>query len=121
MARDQGVAEVRPPREAYVRTSRPGTRGATVEVGLEFRDGDSFQVLRESLGGILFANDLSEHTQDPIELAAPVEGEIKSTWPDRAYFIEVWSGGDDGGWIQIFQPFGLPRNDPPKRGGQVGW
>ena len=35
-----------------------------------------------------------------------------NTWPDRAYFIESWYGVNDNEWVQIFQPFGVPKNVP---------
>jgi len=37
-----------------------------------------------------------------------MERAIVATWPDRAYFIEV--GNDDEGWVQLFQPWGIPRS-----------
>lgn len=46
---------------------------------------------------------------DWFELAGRLEAAIKAKWPDRAYFIEV--GNDDEGWVQLFQPYGVPRGE----------
>ena len=97
----------RPPREVYVRASRPTTSGAVVEPGIEYRDGDSFDEISQRLWTILFDGDLDGES-DVARIAAPIELAIQQRWPDRAYFIEVHHYR--GGWIQIFQPFGVPRN-----------
>jgi hypothetical protein len=98
---------VRPPREAYVRVSRPMESGATVEPGVELRDGDVFGEMAEQLYTMLVAHDLGPDVDDPRRIAAPIERAITTVWPGRAYFIEVHGVG---GWLQIFQPFGVPRN-----------
>lgn len=101
-------ATTRPPREAYVRVSRPcAGSGDFVEPGVEFRDGDSFSEMSFELYDLCFRNDISGRDDDPLVMAKTVEKAIISRWPDRAYFVEVHSGQ---GWIQIFQPFGVPRN-----------
>ncbi len=92
----------------YARTSRPTHSGATVEPGLEFREGDSFKALEHELWCILFENETGPDEHDPVRIATFVENDIKARWPDRAYFIEVHDPA--GGWIQIFQPYGIPRN-----------
>lgn len=99
----------RPPRETYVRTSRPTTGGDFVEPGVEYRDGDHFGAIEDALRQMLVDHDPGRDVHDPVRIAAPVEAAIKERWPDRAYFVEVH--GEDG-WIQIFQPFGVPRNQP---------
>lgn len=103
----------RPAREAYVRGVV--TCGA-IEVcaGIEYRAGDRFVHLRNTvrtlvgfaLLGILGSD---RHTLDEDTISLSVEAAFRHRWPDRAYFVEV--GNDDEGWIQIYQPFGVPRND----------
>lgn len=101
-------AFVRPPREAYVRTSRPCERvNVTVEPGVEFREGDNFDEMTEQLGTMLVVHDPGLLI-DPVKIAEPIERAIAATWPGRAYFIEVHGAG---GWYQVFQPFGVPRNE----------
>lgn len=95
----------RPPCEAYARASRMTTGFATVEPGIELRDGDRFDVLLTDLHAILIDCDTQE--RDPVRIAGPVEDAIKLRWPDRAYFVEVHN---ERGWVQIFQPYGVPRN-----------
>lgn len=41
-------------------------------------------------------------------MAERIERRIKERWPDRAYFIEV--GRDSEGWVQLFQPYNIPRD-----------
>lgn len=98
----------RPPREVYVRASRPTIGGAFVEPGVELREGDSFRELEHVLFCILVDADPGRGETDPQRIAEPVERAIQERWPDRAYFVEVHDA--KGGWIQIFQPFGVPRN-----------
>lgn len=100
---------MRPPREVYVRTARPTVNGILVEPGVEYREGDEFAAIEQALTAILVEHDPGSDETDPVRIAAPVEAAIRVRWPDRAYFIEVYG---TGGWIQIFQPFGVPRNSP---------
>lgn len=102
------VDSVRPPREIYVRASRPTANGAMVEPGVEYRDGDRFDDIAHHLQAIMFDADPGYSEHDPVRIAAPVEEAIKRRWPDRAYFVEVHD--PQVGWVQIFQPFGVPRN-----------
>lgn len=96
----------RPPLETYVRTSRISTGYLTVEPGIEFRDGDDFKIVSKKLRSILVENDTG--VGDARAAAELVAKAIVGEWPDRAYFIEVH--GIDGAWLQIFQPYGIPRN-----------
>lgn len=50
--------------------------------------------------------------------AQRMEGRIQERWPGRAYFIEV--GNDSEGWVQLFQPYDLPRVDLGVGGGGGG-
>lgn len=101
----QKLSFVRPEREKYVRASR-SVNGWTVEPGIEWRAGDDFEFMTGMLQdvcerthqiGAYSANGISETVAELIE----------TVWPDRAYFVEVHN---DDGWIQVFQPFGIPRN-----------
>lgn len=97
----------RPPREVYVRSSRPTATLVTVEPGVEYREGDDFQTMTGLLNYEMFKAD-DEIESDPVKVAVALEERIKARWPDRAYFVEVHDRY--GNWIQVFQPFGLPRN-----------
>lgn len=99
---------MRPSREIYVRTSRVTQSGVTVEPGVEFRDGDSFKYMENELATILIDADLGKNELDPVKIAEAVETLIRCSWFGRAYFVEVFS--EAGGWIQIYQPYGIPRN-----------
>lgn len=101
---------VRPPREAYVRTSRMTAHAPwwTVEPGIEFRPGDDFEFMTGLMHDICVQTDRVYPCSGPTELAESVAELITRVYPDRAYFVEVHG---DAGWVQIYQPFGLPRND----------
>jgi hypothetical protein len=97
----------RPPREDYVRITLDWY-GFTIEPAVEYRDGDSFGFLAAQLkcGVKDYGWDKSH---DPMEVAMTVARGIEVSWPDRAYFVEVWQEGAEG-FAQVFQPFGVPRN-----------
>lgn len=104
----RGVQLHRPPIERYVRCSV--TRGAwTVEPGIEWCEGDSFEALSGDLE-VLAAGlaSLTDTHRDPISASRRGEAAFAQRWPGRAFFIEVHS--TDGRWVQVFQPFGVPRN-----------
>ena len=99
---------IRPPIERYIRCSV--TRGAwTVEPGIEWRDQDDFEALSGDLE-VLAAGlaSLADTHRDPAAAARRGEAAFAGRWPDRAFFIEIHA--TDGRWVQIFQPFGIPRN-----------
>ena len=101
------IGFVRPVRETYVRTSRPSEKtGLTIEPGVEFREGDTFADVTQDLYSCCFQADLAG-VYTPIAMAIEVARLIELKWPGRAYFVEAHS---PDGWIQIFQPFGIPRN-----------
>ncbi len=98
-------------REAYVR-SVVKTGKIDAVIGLEWREGDSLDNLRKRLkllADIALSYLLPE--DDDYEIACLLEYRLKAWWPDRAYFLEVCSDGVELDWIQIYQPFGLPRVD----------
>ena len=106
---------IRPQREAYARgVMQCGT--LELVAGLEYRAGagESFTVLRDELrtllGFIALGLVATDGRLDEDALAMAAELAIRGRWPDRAYFIEV--GNDTEGWIQIFQPYGVPRSCP---------
>lgn len=104
-----GVPSVhyRPPRETYVRTSRPSSAcSRVVEPSVEFRSGDDFASMTSTLYEICYRLDVGD-ARSIADDAEVVARNIAETWPGRAYFVEVH--GHDG-WIQIFQPFGVPVN-----------
>ena len=93
-----------PSREVYVRTTI-NRNGFTFEPGLELRAGDDCEALQTHLRLICHSTMHDYPTSRSVEAVA--DGIAKS-WPERAYFIEVFS--HDGSWFQVFQPYGLPRN-----------
>jgi hypothetical protein len=99
---------LRPPREAYARAVVQCGQ-LDVVAGLEYRHGDRFVHLRDELRSLLrhVSMCLGDRADEEL-LAKGVEMAIRGRWPERAYFIEC--GDDEDGWIQIFQPFGVPRN-----------
>lgn len=101
----QKLSFVRPTREKYVRASRV-VKGWTVEPGVEWRPGDDFEFVTGMLQDICARAD-ADGAYSAATIAEAVFEHIETVWPDRAYFVEVHS---DAGWIQIFQPYGIPRN-----------
>lgn len=103
-------AFVRPPREAYARIVFGDPMGrAEFIAGVELRDGEHWGDLRAELVRAVTPL-ITAHTGGWDLMARAIERAIVDTWPDRAYFVEV--GNDDDGWVQVFQPFGVPRNEP---------
>lgn len=104
-------AEPRPAREAYVRAEFLWG-DVRAEVGLEWRErgehwSDLLDMLRLAVNAALDEDDRAPCVLSVVET---VERAITARWPDRAYFVEVWPAGGEDGWIQVFQPYGLPRN-----------
>lgn len=102
----------RPPLENYVRTTVIGSTGAwTCEPGLELRDGDVFRTVMRDLHDVATAAVLDAAHDDPFARAQHAALRVREVWPDRAYFVEFHQNlGPHAGWVQIFQPFGVPRN-----------
>jgi hypothetical protein len=101
---------VRSTREAYARGVV--TYGEIEIIGaVELRASDRFVELRDSMRKLLWLvvqSEITNAAQSSEEsLTAGVERALKRVWPDRAYFVEV--GNDAEGWIQVFQPYGVPR------------
>lgn len=105
----------RPPREAYVRAkytpANMSARHVEIDMGLEYRPGDDVHAIRHRLKEIAGHGRWVTVPSDvpDMQISDDVEDGIMATWPDRAYFIEVSVGGEDG-WTQVFAPFGLPRS-----------
>lgn len=91
--------------ERYVRASfvRDGIEYCP---GIEWRDTDFYCELKTQLKRVC-ANGIYRVAANFMDRASAVEAAIKQEWPDRAYFLEV---GRDDEWVQIFQPWGLPRS-----------
>lgn len=106
----------RPSVERYVRCSFEIDGELTVEPGLEHRRGDAWLAprLREvaETAARTARRELAPvdgwREDDMFTLADHLEYAIGATWPGRAWFAEVHHAS---GWIQIFQPYGVPRND----------
>jgi len=102
---------IRPPIERYARTSIY-ILDWTVEPGVEWRYDDNMDALVADMIRAARAC-----TQDKLtglappsvtELAIALEESYRLAFPDRAFFIEIHN--EDGDWLQIFQPFGVPKN-----------
>ena len=100
----------RPPREVYIRVARPRNGGGHVELGLEYRAGDDDVQLRNDLREMLRVEDDTDPKATAMEMGERASHRIERAHPDRAYFVESWYGVNDNEWIQIFQPFDVPRN-----------
>ena len=103
----------RPPVERYARTTFT-TAGITIEPGIQYELLENVVELGRRLREI--AAEAAAHRMalgayaiDSVAIA--VERAVAATWPERAFFVEVYDA--DGNWIQIFQPYGLPRNEVP--------
>lgn len=101
-------------REAYVRAVVEQGDGEFIG-GLELRTGDDVPLLREVLRKAikLVVDRTAISGGNELDLALRVEKALKLLWPDRAYFLEVCHNPNEG-WVQLFQPYGLPRTDAPQ-------
>lgn len=104
----------RPPREDYIRVSVE-IDGFCYEPAIEFRDGDCFMTMVGWLRmmAIAIRRERPAPPDESMARARALADRIASLYPDRAYFVEVWQDGLDG-FAQVFQPFGVPRNLPPR-------
>jgi hypothetical protein len=103
----------RPPVEKYVRCSMQVGR-YLLEPAVEYRSGDVYaQLLEELQCGTQLAVHFAPEVRDIMHAADLAGGRIAERWPDRAYYVEAWEDGDEG-YAQVVQPFGFPRNEPPR-------
>ena len=93
----------RPAREAYARGCAE-VGGFEVSVGLEWRADDDIAGLSELVK--MVATDAAQLDDHALANEA-AELRILTYWPSRAYFIETER---DGAGVQVYQPFGMPRN-----------
>jgi len=94
-------------RECYLRVVM-AIDGVEYIAGLEFRPGDKLGELRTKLKVRMKNASVGLMPGRWADVAFAIEKSLKAHWPDRAYFIEV--GSEREGWIQLFQPWGLPRD-----------
>ncbi len=90
-------------REVYVRLTDTQD-GFDITPGIEGRPGDNVTLMLNVLRRLAKWG----HTRAPDHEAVVelIEGFIKIAWPSRAYFIETET---DGGGVQVYQPWGMPR------------
>lgn len=94
-------------RERYVRIAVGLPGEMEICPGLEWRDDDQPEDLRVALERLVLLELVKGDSREPwSRTALRIESAMRERWPDRAYFLEV---GRDDRWVQIFQPFGLPR------------
>lgn len=103
----------RPKREAYARVEVPWVdlgRTIFIELGVEMRAGEEWLDLVTGLRQLVEGwVDGEQHTVGVVRVAEEIEVLLRLAHPDRAYFIEVWPDCGEG-WVQIFQPYGIPRD-----------
>jgi hypothetical protein len=100
--------------ERYLRASVEIPDGS-VEIGLEITDG---KTTRESLRHVvhmayLQARSIVEWTnaEEFADSLAPVlEVSMRSVWPDRAWFVEIWD--EKQALTQVYSPYGMPITAP---------
>jgi len=73
-------------------------------VGVEWRAADNIAHLSVEAARLAEAAAL---LADHVYAVNLVERAVASLWPGRAYFVETER---DGAGVQVFQPYGLPRN-----------
>lgn len=103
--------------EHYMRAGCEREGGATwvpikVNVGLEEREGDSPILHAALVSGVRALVDAAPRGgagQHDKQIRDTVKDWLRSTWPDRYWFVELWTLDEDG-WYQVFQPNGLPRH-----------
>lgn len=93
-------------RESYLRVVMT-REGREYIAGLEWRQPEDLVALQAALKMRMKVATTHIEYDRWDDLAMAIEKTIKTYWPDRAYFIEV--GDDRHGWVQLFQPYGLPR------------
>jgi len=96
---------VRPTREYYARASAT-VDGVECHLGLELQNGDDVSELTGRLqdlaeSALRWADGQHQGTCRAIEIAVEVG------WPGRAFFVETET---EGRGVQVFQPYGLPRD-----------
>ncbi len=93
-------------REAYARATTEAD-GMELSPGVEIRDGDNVAQMTRDLQAIA-TTALRCCGKSHDLLVSYVENRVRANWPGRAYFIET---EEDGKGVQIFQPYGLPREE----------
>lgn len=92
----------RPSREAYAR-GYAERDGFEVTVGVEWRREPIADLASWAEALARAAAEFGDHATS----VRHVENVIEAVYPDRAYFAETERAGAG---VQVFQPFGLPRN-----------
>lgn len=113
--------------ERYVRLSVAGLMSEDDEtiIGLAFEPHEQVWLLREQLHELLdeaASCTVSDFDAEVVlgdafdkdkRMAEAVHVLVDERWPGRAHFIEVQHNDtmeDEDGWVQIFQPYGLPQD-----------
>ena len=100
---------VRPPIERYIRCS-VDIPGGSIEVGLQHCPNVSREFVRAVVRDAYFRatamTDL-EFSELADLLTNFLEHDFASTWPTRAWFVEIWNERE--ALSQVYQPYGMPR------------
>lgn len=95
-------------REAYARGAAISKDGQVeCHPGMEIREGDDVDLLTHWLQ-MWAQRALDRWGGNHLELCRHVEEAILESFPGRAYFVET---EEDGRGVQVYQPFGMPRED----------
>lgn len=98
-----------PARESYTRCAVV-LGEYQVDFGLEWREGDELPAIRHVLRRLAEAH-RRRSWPDVMVLSHALGDAIDAEWPGRAFFVEVSGGDGYGEWTQVFQPYGLPREE----------
>lgn len=102
-------------REAYQRCV---LRRGKLEIiaGVQIHDSEGQVDRRNLLNGLNLVMEIAASyllpEDDEMDIAGLVEYRIKQRWPGRAYFIEVCNSEGENDWVQLFQPYGVPIEEP---------
>jgi hypothetical protein len=87
--------------------------GGTLTAGLQRSPGEPLPIIRAELRRvttdaalILNGDSITDDTAAP--LIDAVAARLTATWPDRAWFLEVWDAVEE--LAQTYSPFGRPRH-----------
>lgn len=93
-------------REAYARGAAE-VAGVECTPGLELREGDDAEELCQEVQRVA-KTALEMWGGHHINVCSFVERYFTAYYPDRAYFVET---EEEGRGVQVFQPYGLPREE----------
>lgn len=109
---------MRLPIESYLRATI-AIPGGSIEAGLQRRPGEPLRWLRGRLHDVIAERSLMLNGEPLNEnngqrLTDDLDIVMAETWPERAWFVELWLAGDGDGdgeaLTQVYAPYGMPRS-----------